>query len=111
MTDYHDHDAEADRVASAYEAAGARIAAALTKAALSGEDSFRRLAKTALEELARIALAQAKSEAKERQRAGAPDPRVVLSGYGSNVSASPFPHDGQIAAAIARAVVYGRRNL
>lgn len=48
----------AQSVASAFERAGVRIGAALGRAALDGEAGFKRLAKTALEEIAKIALAR-----------------------------------------------------
>ena len=48
----------ADDVGAAFDRAGARIAQTLSRAALSGEVSFKRLAKVVLEELARLALSQ-----------------------------------------------------
>src|SRR5689334_4121238 len=45
-----------DQVGASFEQAGARIARALGRAANDGESSFKRMAKTILEELAKLAL-------------------------------------------------------
>lgn len=127
----------ADDVARAFERAGARITQALSRAAFDGESAMKRLAKTILEELARVALAEVfdgrvlVSGARAgdgvlgeaggaglltQRRSGAatqPDAGVSvhfhLSG-GGDVGAV-VRHQGQIAAAVARAVTYGKRNL
>jgi hypothetical protein len=136
----------ADEVGASFERAGQRIARALGRAATDGEGSFKRLAKTILEELARVGLDRAFTSGKtpffgakagggavnmggaylvgERgpelfvpNQAG----RITPAGGGAvNVhfhlgasadAAAIARHQGQIAAAIARAVAYGRRNL
>lgn len=143
--------AAADEVAQAFERAGARIGAALGAAVFDGEAGFKRLAKVALEELAKIALAQlnlpspaggGQSFFGARAAGGAVNPggaylvgeagpelfvpngsgRIApLSGAGGVTvhfhlsdgagADSIRRHHGQIAAAVARAAAYGRRNL
>jgi len=117
----------ADSVGISFERAGQRIAHALGSAAVDGETSFKRLAKVVLEELAKIALNQVlggKSggaaspgdqggafsalAAPLTNAAGAVAVHFHLSG--GDVGAVT-KHQGQIAATIARAVAYGRRNL
>jgi phage-related minor tail protein len=136
----------ADEVGAAFDRAGARIAQTLSRAALSGEVSFKRLAKVVLEELARLALSQifgkggmsffgAKAGGGSVNAGGAylvgeRGPEMFAprqSGTISPVASAPVSvhfhlgagadaasiarHQGQIAAQIARAVAYGRRNL
>ena len=137
----------ADDVGAAFDRAGARIAQTLSRAALSGEVSFKRLAKVVLEELARLALSQifgkggslsffgAKAGGGAVNAGGAylvgergpeifaPRQSGTLSPAASGAvsvhfhlgpgadAASIARHQGQIAAQIARAVAYGRRNL
>ncbi|MBL8538042.1 MAG: hypothetical protein JNM59_11620 [Hyphomonadaceae bacterium] len=138
----------ADEVGNAFERAGDRIARALGAAALGGEHSFKRLAKTILEELAKIALRRflptlgaglpffgGKAAGGAVNIGGAylvgeRGPEVFVprqsgsitqpsSGqvsvhfhFGASADAAAISrHQGQIAAAVARAVAYGRRNL
>lgn len=137
----------ADDVGAAFDRAGARIAQTLSRAALSGEVSFKRLAKVVLEELARLALSQifgkgggfsffgGKAGGGSVNAGGAylvgergPEmfvPRqsgAIAPAGGGAVSVhfhlgagadatSIARHQGQIAAQVARAVAYGRRNL
>jgi hypothetical protein len=136
----------ADEVGASFDRAGERIAGALARAALSGENSFKRLAKVALEELARLALNQIFGKSGglpffgaragggavnaggaylvgERgpemfvpRQAGAIAPATsgvsVHFHLGAGADAGAIArHQGQIAAQVARAVAYGRRNL
>lgn len=137
----------ADDVGASFDRAGERIAGAFARAALSGEVSFKRMAKVVLEELAKLALAQVFGKEGKTTFFGAragggsvnfggaylvgengPElfaPRqsgtiAPLSGGAVNVhfhlgagadAAGIARHQGQIAAQIARAVAYGRRNL
>ncbi len=137
----------AGEVAEAFERAGARISRTLASAGASGEVSFKRLAKTVLEELAKIALDRvigAKAGAPffgARAGGGAvnaggaylvgergpewftPRSGGVVSPVGGSPVAVHFHlgagadadsivrHKGQIAAEVARAAAYGRRNL
>jgi hypothetical protein len=138
----------ADDVGTSFEHAGARVARALGRAAFDGESSFKRLAKTILEELAKLALDRVFTSGADKTplfgaraaggavnvggaylvgergpelfvprqggdivgaQAGAVSVHFHL-GPGADASAISR-HQGQIAAAIARAVAYGRRNL
>jgi hypothetical protein len=136
----------ADEVGVSFERAGQRIARALGRAAVDGEGSFKRLAKTILEELARVALDRVFTNGGKPFFGSKADGGAVNVGgaylvgergpelFVPNQSGSIGPpaggavnvhfhvggsadaaaiarHQGQIAAAIARAVAYGRRNL
>lgn len=148
----------ADSLSEAFERAGGRIANSLTRAAFSGELSFKQLARVALAELAKLAVnALAKNAGPlggvaggvlkalpffgARAAGGSVTPGGAFlvgergpelftpgsAGAVSPLSAQPMsihlhfngPADaesfrrdqGQIAAAIARAAAYGRRNL
>lgn len=139
----------ADDVSENFEKAGARIARALGRAAVDGEGSFKRLAKTILEEFAKLAIERiftqqggkgaffgARADGGSVTRGGAylvgergpelftphqagaigtPQPGAVNVhfhfGAGGGDASAIARHQGQIAAAIARAVAYGRRNL
>jgi len=135
----------ADQIGVVFDRAGERIAAALGRAARSGEVSFKRMAKVVLEELARIALDRfsAKGGAPffgARAAGGAvnaggaylvgergpewfvPHQSGAIAPTGGAISVhfhlgagadahAITRHQGQIAASIARAVAYGRRNL
>lgn len=137
----------ADEVGVSFERAGQRIARALGRAAVDGEGSFKRLAKTILEELAHIALDRiftgggtkrffgAKASGGAVNMGGAylvgergpelfvPNQSGVIAQPGGGAVSIHFHlggsadaaaiarHQGQIAAAVARAVAYGRRNL
>lgn len=138
----------ADAVSASFERAGARIARALGAAASGGEASFKRLAKTVLEELAKVTLQRAFSgsggklpffggkagggavNAGGAYLVGERGPELFLSRQSGEVApagagavsihfhlaasadgASIVKHQSQVAAAIARAVAYGRRNL
>lgn len=136
----------ADEVGASFERAGERIAQALGRASASGQASFKRLAKTILEELARTALDRILPGARlpffgARAGGGAVNtggaylvgergPELFAPRQGGSLSTlSPGSvsvhfhlgagadantisrHQGQIAAAVARAVAYGRRNL
>lgn len=104
----------ADDVGASFERAGARIANALGSAATGGEAAFKRMAKVILEELAKIALQRLLTQGAPQADASSfasSSPVAVhfhLAGGDANAVAR---HQGQIAAAIARAVAYGRRNL
>lgn len=108
----------ANDVSAAFERAGERIARAMGGAAITGETAFRRMAKTILEEFARLALdrllsAGGGSSARSAEAfAAASNPVTVniIVGSGGDPNAV-MRHQGQIAAAIARAVAYGSRNL
>lgn len=140
----------ADDIGASFERAGQRIARAMGSAASGGENSFRRMAKVILEELAKIALDQIfsvrpggktppflggkagggavnvggaylvgergpelfvprQAGAITQPMGGAVNVHFHL-GAGADAHAIGR-HQGQIAAAIARAVAYGRRNL
>lgn len=108
----------ADEVALSFERAGERIARALGSAAGGGEASFKRMAKTILEELAKIALDRI-----FKNGGGSPfggqfnlaqtaNPVAVHFHMGAGGDANAIARSqGQIAAAVARAVAYGGRNL
>lgn len=137
-----------DEVAQSFEKAGARIARALGRAATDGEGSFKRLAKTILEEFAKLALDRiftqqsgggayfgARADGGSVTRGGAylvgeRGPELFVPHQAGAIAAASAGavnvhfhlgagadgqaiarHQGQIAAAIARAVAYGRRNL
>lgn len=137
-----------EEVGAAFERAGARIARAMGRAARDGEASFKRMAKSILEELARLALDRIFTQTPPRTHVfgaranggavtagGAylvgergpewfvPHAAGVVAAPGAGAVAVHFHfaeradsseivrHQGQIAAAIARAVAYGRRNL
>lgn len=135
----------ADDVGASFDRAGERISSALSRAAFSGEASFKRMAKVVLEELARVALSNLFGKGASffgaRANGGAVNaggaylvgergpemfvPRAggtIASASGGAVNvhfhlssgadaSSIARNQGQIAAQIARAVAYGRRNL
>lgn len=135
----------ADEVGASFDRAGARIGKALTRAALDGEFSFKRLAKTVLEEFAKLALDRvfsSQSASVGARAAGGPvtaggsylvgergpewftpNQSGAIGGPGGGAvnvhfhlgagadAAAIARHQGQIAAQVARAVAYGRRNL
>lgn len=135
----------ADELGAAFEQAGQRIARALGRAASDGEGAFKRMAKTILEELAKVALdrvfggkthffgaragggsvnpggaylvGERGPEWFVPTRSGriATDTGGAVSVHfhlGAGADANGIArHQAQIAAAIARAVAYGRRNL
>lgn len=134
----------ADEIGASFDRAGVRIANALGRAARLGELSFRRMAKSVLEELARLALDRVFGKAAffgARAAGGAVNlggsylvgergPELFTprqAGHIAPLGAAPVSvhfhlgagadaesitrHQGQIAAQIARAVAYGRRNL
>ncbi|MEQ1618831.1 MAG: phage tail tape measure C-terminal domain-containing protein [Terricaulis sp.] len=110
----------ADEVALSFERAGERIARALGSAAGGGEAAFKRMAKTILEELAKIALDRIFRTGGGSPFGGSGQSNPTL---GANPVAVHFHlgaggdpnaiarNQGQIAAAIARAVAYGGRYL
>ena len=136
----------ADEIGQSFDRAGARIASAMSRAALGSESSFKRMAKVILDELAKIALNQifakgglpffgAKAGGGAVNPGGAylvgergPEWFVPSSAgqvasaqagavnvhfhFGAGADANAIARNqGQIAAQIARAVAYGRRNL
>jgi phage-related minor tail protein len=139
--------AAADDVGAAFERAGERIAAALGRAATGGETSFKRLVKTILEELAKLALDRVFGQAGDvslfggRANGGSVNaggaylvgergPELFVPRQGGEITSANggavtvnfhfasgadanaiARNQGQIAAALARAVAYGRRNL
>jgi phage-related minor tail protein len=138
-----------DAMSEAFEKAGSRIATSLGRAFADGEVNVKKLAKTILEELAKIALpkvldriglGEGKTYFGARAAGGAvtrggsylvgergPElftpsapgsigssgqPLTITVNVAAGADAAGFlRHRGQIAAEIARAVVYGRRNL
>lgn len=111
----------ADEVAVSFERAGERIARALGSAAGGGEVAFKRMAKTILEELAKVALDRIFNQSKGGAAFGALGQSGLAKSASSvavhfHMGAGSDPNaiarsQGQIAAAIARAVAYGGRNL
>ena len=115
----------ADSVSASFERAGDRITRALGQAAVNGEGAFRRLAQTVLEEFARLAIerlfASGRSSPAAQKTVAFPTasgaakaapPLAVHIHLGANTDVSTISrHQGQIAAAVARAVAYGSRNL
>lgn len=111
----------ADEVAGSFERAGERIARALGSAAGGGEVAFKRMAKTILEELAKIALDRIFNQSKSSAAFGALGQAGLAKSASSitvnfHMGAGGDPNaiarsQGQIAAVIARAVAYGGRNL
>lgn len=137
----------ADEVSASFDRAGERIGRALARAALSGEGSFKRLAKVALEELSRVALNQIFGKSGGLPFFGARAAGGAVNAGGAYLVGERGPelfaprqsgtiapaasgavhvhfhigagaeagevarHQGQVAAAVARAVAYGRRNL
>ena len=120
LTDFADGPARsaADDAAKAFELAGARIANALERAALSGEFSFRDMAAAITRDLARLAIENFVINPLEAALGGA-------AGGGTQTAASPVnvvmnisgvsdasgfqKSQGQISASLARAVSYGQK--
>lgn len=111
--------AAADRLAEAFDRAGLRIAERLAKTALSGETSIKQLVKQALEELARLALdrwlpaTSARAQAAPAAQISRQVAPVTVHMYLPEGTDGPalLRHEGQIAAALARAVSYGSAKL
>jgi hypothetical protein len=108
----------ADDVAAAFERAGARMAKALEQAAQGGEGALRGLVKTTLEELARLAMDRLgagsgghRGAPMEPVHRGAGGVTVHVNVAAGGDGAEARKHGAQIAAHVARAVAYGRRNL
>ena len=114
----------ADLAAKAFEAAGRRIEAALVKAAKTGELSFHDMAEAILKDLARIAIQQVLTGPLETalgglgQGGGASAPQspngathITLNVSGVSDASSFARSQGQISAALARAVSDGQRFL
>lgn len=102
----------ANDLSASFEQAGARIARALGRAAEGGEASFRRLAQVALEELAKVALDRVFGDTRREASASAAGAVAVHFHMNAGADAAGVTRNqGQIAAAIARAVAYGRKNL
>ena len=114
----------AELAAKAFEAAGRRIEAALVKAAKTGELSFHDMAEAILKDLARIAiqqvltgpletaiggLGQGGSSRAPQSPAGAMN--ITLNVSGVSDTSSFARSQGQISAALARAVSDGQRFL
>jgi hypothetical protein len=100
----------ANAVEAHFSRAASRIAAELGKAASDGELSFRRLAKVALEELARIALSQARG-ASGGERAPTAMNFVFNVQGGAEAGGALRQSARQAASQVAMAAIYGRRNL
>jgi hypothetical protein len=105
-------------VSDCFGKAGAKISGELERAARTGELSFKRLAKTVLEEFAKIALNQVLGPAPAPQRGAARDALTSAAsaltvnfnlGAGADAN-SVHRNQAQIAAHVARAAAYGRRN-
>ena len=114
----------ADLAAKAFEAAGRRIEAALVKAAKTGELSFHDMAEAILKDLARIAIQQVLTGPLETALGGlgqggssglAPSAQgamnITLNLSGVSDAGSFSRSQGQISAALARAVSEGQRYL
>lgn len=110
----------ADEMALAFERAGARMSKAMGAAAQGGETALRGMVKGALEELARLALDRIFSAREPRAQPAPSSGSSASAAAGVNVqfhlpagsqTSDVRRHDGQIAALVARAVAYGRRNL
>ena len=114
----------ADLAAKAFEAAGRRIEAALVKAAKTGELSFHDMAEAILKDLARIAIQQVLTGPLETALGGlgqgggssTPQPQtggthITLNLSGVSDASSFARSQGQISAALARAVSHGQRFL
>ncbi len=104
----------ADAIGESFERAGDRIAGALARAALDGEASFRRLAKTILEEAAKIALDKIlpTGGGASTPRSGGSQGMSVVFNLGAGADAESIRRNqAQIAAQVARAAAYGSRNL
>lgn len=102
----------ADDLASSFERAGSRITLALGRAAFQGESAFRAMARSVLEEFAQLALDRVL-----RAAGGASTPSVGKSlAVHVHMAAASEPSSAsrsqaQLAAAVARAVAFGSRNL
>jgi hypothetical protein len=110
--------AAADRLADAFDRAGLRIAERFAKTALAGETSIKQLVKQALEDLARLALdrwlpapAAGQAPAPGGPSRQAAPVTVHLHLPAGTDGPSLVRHEGQIAAALARAVSYGSGKL
>lgn len=114
--------AAAEAVGAAFETAASRISTAFVRAAGHGEVSVKQLAKVVLEELARIALDRFNAQSNAPQRSSTPSAAGAIGAGAGSVSVhfhlsdggdggAILRHQGQIAAEVARAVSYGRRNL
>ncbi|WP_017930154.1 phage tail tape measure C-terminal domain-containing protein [Robiginitomaculum antarcticum] len=114
----------AQATAQAFEAAGRRIEAALVKAAKTGELSFHDMAEAILKDLARIAVQQVITGPLETALGGLGSERnsgipqspqgpmnITLNLSGVSDAGSFTRSQGQISAALARAVSEGQRFL
>lgn len=137
----------AEDIGASFELAGARIARAMGVAAAGGENAFKRMAKTILEELAKLALERIFTAPRRVPFFGAKAAGGAVNAGGAYLVGERGPelfaprqagtiahatggavnihfhlgagadanaivrHQGQIAAAVARAVAYGSRNL
>ncbi len=114
----------ADLAAKAFEAAGRRIEAALVKAAKTGELSFHDMAEAILKDLARIAIQQVLTGPLETALGGLGQAgysgaaqsfqspmNITLNVSGVSDVSSFTRSQGQISAALARAVSDGQRFL
>jgi len=109
--------ASADEAAKAFELAGARIANALERAALSGEFSFRDMVAAITRDLARLAIENFVLNPLETALGGAAgngtqattNPVNVVMNISGVSDASGFQKSqGQISASLARAVSHGQ---
>lgn len=114
---------KADEMATAFEAAGERIARSLDRAAKSGELSFNSLAESVLKDLARLAVSDlieaplsqlveglGKNLTQGLSGAG-PSANVTLNILGASNPDGFRQSEGQIAASLARAVSLGQRRI
>lgn len=111
----------ADQSARAFEQAGARIEAALVKAAKTGELSFKDMAESILQDLARLAIheifsglpgvlrGEQASLGSQSSPPQVPPVSIVMNISGAVDAGSLTRSQGQISAAIARAVSDGHR--
>lgn len=122
LTQFAKNDAEgtAQHTAEVFEKAGARIEAALIKAAKTGELSFRDMAESILRDLARLAITEIFSGvndsfqppnagASSTPSVGKSSVNIVMNISGAQDAGSFNRSQGQISAAIARAVSDGQR--
>jgi hypothetical protein len=106
--------AAAEQVSAAFERAGARMGQALGAGARDGESALKQMVRSVLGELAKIALDRVfpagRGEGEAPRGAGsAVNVHFHLTGGAGGQDLRR--HDSQIAAAVARAVAYGRRSL
>ena len=121
LDDFTDSGAQkaADAAARAFEIAGERIELSLIKAAKTGELSFSDMAESILKDLARLAVTElitnplqtvaGNAFGKQSSRQSASPTNITLNVSGVSDAAGFSKSQGQISAALARAVSDGQR--